>query len=115
MDASPTLSYRSFGSSFTEDFPSTSTTTEADPDEPREDDVPEKTVFRDYENACDRVKLFYAEQHQKQTMEFNLKARDAFKSREKKMMSVWEAMEMLNTLIDESDPDVSPLYGLFDS
>lgn len=22
-------------------------------------------------------------------------------------MSVWEAMEMLNTLVDESDPDVS--------
>jgi hypothetical protein len=25
-------------------------------------------------------------------------------------MSVWEAMEMLNTLIDDSDPDVSGIF-----
>jgi len=28
-------------------------------------------------------------------------------------MGVWEAMEMLNTLIDESDPDVSSVHGSF--
>jgi hypothetical protein len=32
-----------------------------------------------------------------------------FKSKKRARMGVWEAMEMLNTLIDESDPDVSSI------
>lgn len=67
----------------------------------------EGKVFRDYANACDRVKMFYAEQHAKQTMEYNLAAREHFHTREKLKMSVWEAMEMLDTLVDDSDPDTS--------
>ncbi|KAJ7599584.1 inositol oxygenase [Mycena floridula] len=67
----------------------------------------DKTQFRDYESACDRVKNFYKEQHEKQTVEFNIKARVDFKTKKRARMSVWEAMEMLNTLIDESDPDTS--------
>lgn len=63
-------------------------------------------VFRDYENACDRVKNFYAEQHAKQTMAFNLRARDNFRARPKERMGVWEAMELLNKWTDDSDPDV---------
>lgn len=43
---------------------------------------------------------------EKQTVEFNIKARVNFKTKTRARMSVWEAMEMLNTLIDESDPDV---------
>lgn len=35
----------------------------------------DKTQFRQYEDACDRVKNFYLEQHTKQTVAFNLKAR----------------------------------------
>lgn len=62
--------------------------------------------FRDYENACDRVRDFYAEQHAKQTMEFNLRARRQFKARPKTRMGVWEAMERLNEWVDDSDPDV---------
>lgn len=49
---------------------------------------------------------------EKQTMAFNIKARVDFKNRERVRMSVWEAMELLNTLVDESDPDVSILVGL---
>jgi inositol oxygenase len=44
---------------------------------------------------------------EKQTVAFNIKARVEFKSRKRARMGVWEAMEMLNTLVDESDPDVS--------
>lgn len=88
----------------------------------------DKTQFRQYEDACDRVKNFYKEQHgrldlfpssaasathpapaEKQTMDFNIKARVQFKTQKRAHMSVWEAMEMLNTLVDESDPDVSLL------
>ncbi|TEB34042.1 myo-inositol oxygenase [Coprinellus micaceus] len=67
----------------------------------------EKESFRDYDNACDRVKNFYREQHEKQTMAFNIKARVDFKSRKRGRMGVWEAIELLNTLVDESDPDTS--------
>jgi inositol oxygenase len=44
---------------------------------------------------------------EKQTVEFNIQARVNFKSRRRARMGIWEAMEMLNTLVDESDPDVS--------
>ncbi|KAG7094647.1 hypothetical protein E1B28_005471 [Marasmius oreades] len=67
----------------------------------------DKAQFRDYDSACDRVKNFYKEQHEKQTVAFNIQARVDFKSRVRARMGVWEAMEMLNTLIDESDPDTS--------
>ena len=71
----------------------------------------EGKVFRDYANACDRVKMFYAEQHAKQTMEYNLAAREHFHTREKLKMSVWEAMEKLDTLVDDSDPDVRSFFS----
>ena len=67
----------------------------------------DKTKFRQYEDACDRVKNFYKEQHAKQTVSYNLKARNDFKFNTRAEMSIWEAMEKLNTLIDESDPDTS--------
>jgi len=67
----------------------------------------DKTQFRQYEEACDRVKNFYREQHEKQTVAYNLKARIDFKCKKRAEMTVWEAMEKLNTLIDESDPDTS--------
>lgn len=71
------------------------------------DSEKDKTQFRQYEQACDRVKNFYREQHEKQTVAYNLKARNEFKSKVRDRMSIWEAMEKLNTLIDESDPDTS--------
>ncbi|KAH9478597.1 Inositol oxygenase [Psilocybe cubensis] len=71
------------------------------------DEAKDKSKFRDYEAACDRVKNFYKEQHEKQTVAFNIKARVDFKSRKRARMGVWEAIELLNTLIDDSDPDTS--------
>ncbi|MCJ1304490.1 hypothetical protein MMC08_007302 [Hypocenomyce scalaris] len=65
------------------------------------------TSFRQYEYACEKVKNFYREQHEKQTVAYNLKARIDLKSKKRAEMTIWEAMEMLNTLIDESDPDTS--------
>jgi len=47
------------------------------------------------------------EQHQKQTLEYNIRIREQFRKTKRARMSVWEAMEMLNTLVDESDPDTS--------
>lgn len=65
----------------------------------------DKTQFRNYDEACDRVKAFYREQHEKQTVAFNLKARNDFNSKTRAEMTVWQAMEKLDELIDESDPD----------
>lgn len=67
----------------------------------------DKTQFRQYENACDRVKIFYYEQHEKQTVAYNLKVRNAFHRNSRAKMTIWQAMEKLNSLIDESDPDTS--------
>lgn len=67
----------------------------------------DKTTFRQYEDACDRVKNFYKEQHEKQTVEYNVKARERFNSpdRPRVELTIWQAMEKLETLVDESDPD----------
>ncbi|KAG8216972.1 DUF706-domain-containing protein [Butyriboletus roseoflavus] len=73
----------------------------------------DKNSFRQYDSACERVKAFYKEQHEKQTVAFNIKARVDFKSRKRARMSIWQAMEMLNTLVDDSDPDVSGIFEGF--
>ena len=49
---------------------------------------------------------------EKQTVEFNIQARVNLKSRRRARMGIWEAMEMLNTLVDESDPDVSLYFDI---
>ncbi|KAF9461737.1 myo-inositol oxygenase [Collybia nuda] len=65
----------------------------------------DKTQFRQFEAACERVKNFYKEQHEKQTVEFNINARVKFRKDVRARMGIWEAMEKLNTLVDDSDPD----------
>jgi inositol oxygenase len=50
---------------------------------------------------------------EKQTLAFNIKARVDFKNRKRIRMGVWEAIEWLNTLVDDSDPDVSGLPNSF--
>ncbi|WVO22781.1 uncharacterized protein IAS62_004119 [Cryptococcus decagattii] len=71
------------------------------------DQEKDKAAFRQYEDACDRVKNFYAEQHLKQTYEYNIKIRQEFRNTVRARMSIWEAMELLDNLVDESDPDTS--------
>lgn len=62
--------------------------------------------FRDYKaEARDSVKEFYRLNHEHQTMEFVLGKKEEYLSNRTRMMSVWEAMEFLNTLVDDSDPD----------
>jgi len=67
----------------------------------------DKAAFRQYHDACARIKDFYAEQHAKQTVAYNQAARRHFHSptRVRPQMTVWQAMEELNTLVDDSDPD----------
>ncbi|KAB5547367.1 hypothetical protein GE09DRAFT_967431 [Coniochaeta sp. 2T2.1] len=71
------------------------------------DAAKDKTQFRQYETACDRVRNFYREQHEKQTVAYNLAARARFNdpARRRPELTIWQAMEKLDTLIDDSDPD----------
>lgn len=69
------------------------------------DQAKDKATFRQFEDAQDQVKDFYATQHTRQTVAFNLKARNDFYSKTRAHMGVWDAMEKLDTFIDECDPD----------
>lgn len=66
-----------------------------------------KKEFRNYNApARDTVKEFYRLNHKFQTYEFVLQKKKEYLKLNKKEMSLWEAVEYLNTLIDDSDPDI---------
>lgn len=65
----------------------------------------DEKAFRQYDLACSRVRAFYEEQHEKQTVAYNIQARINFKTKVRAKMTVWEGLERLNKLLDESDPD----------
>ncbi|THH09664.1 hypothetical protein EW145_g1852 [Phellinidium pouzarii] len=67
----------------------------------------DKMMFRQYEEACDRVKSFYKEQHEKQTVAFNRKARADFKEKFRARMGIWDAIEKLNTLMTPTQMSTS--------
>ena len=52
-----------------------------------------------------RGELTGSEQHTKQTVAFNIEARRKAFEKPRATLGIWEAMELLNTLIDASDPD----------
>jgi inositol oxygenase len=64
--------------------------------------------FRDYEaeaRAC--VKEFYRLNHTGQTLAFVLEKKRQYLTLDRREMGVWEALESLDTLVDDSDPDIS--------
>ena len=62
--------------------------------------------FRNYDDtARDTVKEFYRLNHINQTYDFVLEKEREFLSLDRKEMSLWEAIDFLNTLVDDSDPD----------
>jgi len=65
-----------------------------------------KEEFRNYEaNARPTVREFYRLNHTRQTLDFVRAKKAEYLSLNKRQMGVWEAMEFLNTLVDDSDPD----------
>lgn len=67
----------------------------------------DKDAFRNYDaEARSGVKEFYRLNHQRQTFDFVQDKKREYLPLRKSEMSVWEAMEFLNTLVDDSDPDV---------
>jgi inositol oxygenase len=62
--------------------------------------------YRNYETpGRDSVREFYRLNHKYQTYEFVQEKRAEFLQFNKKEMSVWEAFDFLNQLVDDSDPD----------
>jgi len=62
--------------------------------------------YRNYDDpARDTVKEFYRLNHQYQTYDFVLQKRDEYLHFNKKEMSIWDAFDFLNELVDDSDPD----------
>ena len=65
-----------------------------------------KTNFRDYrENVRPGVREFYHQNHVNQTLDFVLAKKREYLTKSRRRMGIWEAMEYLNTLVDDSDPD----------
>lgn len=67
-----------------------------------------KEQFRNYEaDARPTVREFYRLNHRYQTHDFVQQKRNEFLKLNRKQMSVWEALEFLNQLVDDSDPDTN--------
>ena len=72
-----------------------------DPNEKQKED------FRNYDDpGRETVREFYRLNHKYQTYDFVLAKETEFKAFNKRKMKLWEAVEFLNTLIDDSDPDI---------
>ena len=71
------------------------------PSEKKEED------FRDYRSSkrAKSVKEFYKLNHQYQTYDFVCDKEATFLQFNQRKMSLWDAIEFLNTLVDDSDPD----------
>ncbi|CBI36013.3 hypothetical protein AAG906_029438 [Vitis piasezkii] len=75
--------------------------------------VPESNAFghtfRDYDAESDRkdgVENFYRINHINQTYDFVKKMREEYSRLNRVQMSIWECCELLNDVVDESDPDL---------
>src|SRR6202035_5674327 len=65
-----------------------------------------KEEFRQYnESTPPVVREFYRLNHTNQTLDFVRQKKQQYLAKQKSQMSIWEAMEYLNTLVDDSDPD----------
>jgi inositol oxygenase len=65
-----------------------------------------KEQFRNYEaDARPSVREFYRQNHRHQTYDFVQAKKKDFLALNRRKMGIWEAMEFLNTLVDDSDPD----------
>ena len=71
------------------------------------DPAKDRDAYRNYDTpARDTVREFYRLNHQHQTYEFVLAKKAEFLQFNRRRMSPWEALEYLNTLVDDSDPDI---------
>lgn len=71
-----------------------------------EPDQKQKEDYRNYDKpARDTVREFYRLNHLNQTFDFVRQKESEFLPLRKREMTIYEAIEFLNTLVDDSDPD----------
>lgn len=71
-----------------------------------EEEYRRQHAYRDYRaEAKPGVREFYRLNHRYQTFDFVQGKKAEYLSLQRAQMSVWEALEYLNTLVDDSDPD----------
>ena len=64
------------------------------------------SAFRDYRHSTrPSVREFYRLNHRGQTLDFVLAKKREYLALNRQQMGIWEALEFLNTLVDDSDPD----------
>lgn len=62
--------------------------------------------FRKYDDSTPPgVREFYRLNHTHQTVDFVREKKQQYLAKQRGLMSIWEALDYLNTLVDESDPD----------
>ena len=67
-----------------------------------------RDTYRDYENpGRDTVREFYRLNHTHQTHDFVLAKKAEYLRFDRKAMTPWDALDYLNTLVDDSDPDIA--------
>jgi inositol oxygenase len=65
------------------------------------------TEFRDYENpGRSTVRELYRLNHEGQTLDFVRAKKKDYLSLDRKTMTMWEAFELHDSLVDDSDPDI---------
>lgn len=63
--------------------------------------------YRNYEDpARDTVREFYRQNHTHQTHGFVSRKRDEYLKLDRRRMGVFDALDFLNSLVDDSDPDI---------
>jgi len=72
----------------------------------------QKSTYRDYAapqrvDSVDSVREFYRLNHQNQTHDFVLKKKAEYLGFNRATMTPWAALDFLNTLVDDSDPDIA--------
>ena len=66
-----------------------------------------RSEYRNYDSpARDTVRAFYQQNHTHQTYDFVLQKEAEFLGFNRREMSLWDAVDYLNTLVDDSDPDI---------
>ena len=64
--------------------------------------------YRNYDSPeRDTVREFYRLNHRSQTLDFVLRKKREWLAFDKQAMTPWQALEYLNTLVDDSDPDIN--------
>ena len=75
---------------------------------PEKESKKSEEEFRDYQNSkrAETVREFYMLNHKYQSYDFVCEKEKRFLKFDQRKMSLWDAVEFLNTLIDDSDPDI---------